>query len=386
MPINDLSKNIYETIFKASGLGMAQIGLDGELIEVNDKVCEIFQYTKDEILSKSFKDITHPHDFQKDQEFLNLMINKKIDHYTVEKRYYRKDGVVIWVNLTVTLVLDKDENPEFFVYVIDDISKKVFLRDELLEYKKNVEDKENLLATVIDEIPDVLVLKDKNGNFILGNKVVANLYGTTSKEMVGKQDCDFGVPKEMSDFMRENVISIMKKGETEIVYEDSRDAKTGNIRHFKSIKKPFKNTYGEDQILVIAHDVTDLKEAELALINSQKLLNDTLELVGEGIWNWDISSNTVTHNHKWCEMVGVTDDLMQHPLDFFASKLAPEDKEVVFQRIQKALQNDENYYSQHKMVSSDGRVFWVEDRGKIIERDDSGKPIRMIGTIRDITA
>jgi PAS domain S-box-containing protein len=99
----------------------------------------------------------------------------------------------------------------------------------------SLHEREALLRTVIDEIPDVLVLKDKHGNFLLANETVARLYNTTPALMVGKDDADFGVPKDMSDFFRENVQSIMQRGETEVVFEDSTDTKTGEVRHFKSI-------------------------------------------------------------------------------------------------------------------------------------------------------
>ena len=98
-----------------------------------------------------------------------------------------------------------------------------------------------LFQAAFDEIPDVMLLKDANGNFLLCNRAVARLYGTTPEAMVGKHDDDFGVPKAIADGFRANVMAIMASGQTEIVYEDSRDAVTGELRHFKSIKRPFKD-------------------------------------------------------------------------------------------------------------------------------------------------
>lgn len=92
-----------------------------------------------------------------------------------------------------------------------------------------------LLQAVFDETPDVVLLKDAQGNFLLCNQTVARLYGTTPEAMVGKHDDDFGVPREMADGFRANVLGIMASGRTEIVFEDSRDAVTGEVRHFKSI-------------------------------------------------------------------------------------------------------------------------------------------------------
>ena len=118
-----------------------------------------------------------------------------------------------------------------------------------------------LLQAVFDEIPDVIVLKDARGDFLLCNQTVARLYGTTPETMVGKHDDDFGVPKDVADGFRENVLGIMARGQTEVVFEDSVDAVTGERRHFKSIKRPFKDAQGNNQILVIANDITDVVRA-----------------------------------------------------------------------------------------------------------------------------
>ncbi len=161
---------------------------------------------------------------------------------------------------------------------------------------KQVRDRENLLRTVINEMPDVLVLKDHEGNFLLGNATVAKLYNTTPEEMVGKHDGDFGVPAEMAEFFRQNVLEIMSKGETEVVYEDSKDAVSGEIRHYKSIKKPFKGTDGQNQILVIAHDITDLVEAQNLLSESEQRLNTILDNVDAFIYLKDLQGRYLFAN------------------------------------------------------------------------------------------
>jgi diguanylate cyclase (GGDEF)-like protein/PAS domain S-box-containing protein len=376
----------YKSIFEFAGVGIAQVSTEGEWLNVNYELCSMLQYSKEELLSKTFQDVTYHEDLDKDLGTLSKMLKKEISYYSTQKRYYRKDGTLVWINLTTNLVLDDGGEPDFFVSIIEDISNEISIRDESLKLKKYLHDNETLLSNVINEIPDVLVLKDKDGKFLLGNKVVAELYGTTPKDMIGKYDSDFGVPKKISDAMKSSVMSVMKNNKTEIVYEDSIDAKTGEVRHFKSIKKPFKNVNGDDQVLVIAHDVTDIIETQKALENSESKLEDILEVVGEGVWQWDMLNNNVTHNNKWCELLGVSGEHKKHKLDFFVSKIYTEHKEQVFKRLQYAIENNEEYFSHHKLVRDDGSMFWVEDRGKIIQRDEENNPTMMVGAIRDITA
>ncbi|MEW8436736.1 MAG: EAL domain-containing protein, partial [Candidatus Thiodiazotropha taylori] len=141
--------------------------------------------------------------------------------------------------------------------------------DRRHETEQSLRRSENLLKNVIDQLPDVFVLKDHKGDFLLCNQAVADLYDTEPEEMVGKSDRDFGVPAELADAMRENVLGIMEKGETEIVYEDSRDAVTGEIRNYRSIKKPLKDQDGENQILVIAQDISEVVRARNQLAESE---------------------------------------------------------------------------------------------------------------------
>ncbi len=102
-----------------------------------------------------------------------------------------------------------------------------------------------LLRAVLDESPDLIVLKDHEGNFLLCNKPVADFYGTTPDEMVGKDDGDFSATPEQAEFFRRNVLDIMARGVTEVVFEQSTDDRTGETRHFKSIKKPFIGENGQ---------------------------------------------------------------------------------------------------------------------------------------------
>lgn len=179
---------------------------------------------------------------------------------------------------------------------------------ELTELVDKLNAREHLLHTVIDEIPDVLVLKDEDGKFILGNVAVAKLYGTTPEEMVGKDDSDFGVPKEQADFFRQNIMDIIQSGETEIVFEDSTDAITGERRRFKSIKKPFKGEKGRHQILVIAQDITDIIAVQEQLSESEGKLRTILDNVAACIYLKDPSGKYLFANSPVRELWGVEMD------------------------------------------------------------------------------
>ncbi|WP_051937762.1 PAS domain S-box protein [Ferriphaselus sp. R-1] len=243
----------------------------------------------------------------------------------------------------------------------------------------------DLLRTVIDENPNIILLKDWNGKFILGNRALANLYGTTPNELVGKDDGAFNPNREQVEFYLQNVREIMSQNETRIVMEESTDAVTGETHYYQSIKKPLLAPDGSPQILVIATDVTDLRRAKNDLEESERRLQYVLDVTQEGIWDWDIRSGTVTHNVRWCKLLGFDERYARHPFEIFSALVHQEDVSRVRRSIEACLSNGGPYRSEHRMHRSDGATIWVLDRGDVVERDEAGNALRMVGSVIDIS-
>lgn len=243
-----------------------------------------------------------------------------------------------------------------------------------------------LLQAVFDEIPDVVLLKDENGDFLLCNQTLARLYGTTPDAMIGKHDDDFGVPKAMADGFRANVKAIMASGRTEIVFEDSRDATTGEVHHYKSVKRPFKDADGRNQILVIAHDITDVVNAQRQVAQSEFTLRQVMEATQDGIWDWHVPSGRLGHNDRWFSILGFEAGEIADHVDAFSRQLHPENRPGVWALIQRLLAGtDSHYASEHRMLKKDGSVIWVLDRGRVVERDAQGSAVRVVGAYSDIS-
>lgn len=255
------------------------------------------------------------------------------------------------------------------------------LRKRLFE----MDEQRALLHTIIDENPSIIILKDEQGRFLFGNRALANLYGTTPEELVGKDDGAFNPNREQVEFYRRNAQEIIGKGKTEVVMEASTDVATGKVHHYQSIKKPLLNRDGSNSVLIIASDVTDLQEARVRIEESELRLRNVLEATGEGIWDWDIASGGVTNNARWCAMLGFPTDEVDHVLDDFTQRLLDEDRAGVIAALEDCLAGGPSYHHEHRMLRLDGGEIWVLDRGKVVEWDEQGKPQRMVGSIADIT-
>src|ERR671916_1572323 len=124
------SEERFRATFEHAAVGAAQVGIDGRWLRVNRRLCEIVGYTHEEMLGMTFADITHPEDLEADLEQTRAMLRGESQTYTMEKRYVRKDGHTVWVNLTVSLVREASGEPRYFIAVVEDISARKRIEEE----------------------------------------------------------------------------------------------------------------------------------------------------------------------------------------------------------------------------------------------------------------
>ncbi|MGE5432560.1 MAG: PAS domain S-box protein [Syntrophomonadaceae bacterium] len=162
------SQSELKATFDQAAVGIAHVSLEGKWLKVNQKICDITGYTTEELEKLDFQTITHPEYLEKDVEQVKMIIENKTTTYSTEKRYIRKDGTSIWVNLTVSLVRDTAGNPAYFISIIEDISErkeaeeKVFrYSEELRKSKEELEKNALKLDALNKNLQEVNASKDK---------------------------------------------------------------------------------------------------------------------------------------------------------------------------------------------------------------------------------
>jgi PAS domain S-box-containing protein len=136
-PSTDSSSNplspdaLFQNAFEFAAIGMALVSPEGKWLRVNRSICEITGFSETELLERTFQDITHPEDLDADLANVKKMLSSEIDTYQMEKRYIHKDGSIVWILLSVSLVRNKSGEPLFFIGQIQDITRQKKSEQEL---------------------------------------------------------------------------------------------------------------------------------------------------------------------------------------------------------------------------------------------------------------
>lgn len=126
-----ISERQFKGAFENSAIGMALVSQDGHWMMVNKQLCKLLGYSESELLQMTFQQVTHPDDLDLDLNYVQQVLDDKLDNYQIEKRYFHKNGDIIWVQLNVSLVKDTDGNPLHFVSQIQDITRRKIARENL---------------------------------------------------------------------------------------------------------------------------------------------------------------------------------------------------------------------------------------------------------------
>lgn len=150
------SQERFESAFKNAPIGMALVSPEGHWLKVNKAVSTILGYTVTELLEIDFQTVTHPKDLAADLRLVKQMLNGEISTYKLEKRYFHKNGTVVWINLYVSLVRDEQGKPLYFISQIEDITKEKKLIEQLKKAREAAEQasktKSRFLANMSHEI------------------------------------------------------------------------------------------------------------------------------------------------------------------------------------------------------------------------------------------
>jgi len=169
----------FKDAFEYSAIGMGLVSTEGKWINVNPQVPKMLGYSKEELLKTTFQEITHPDDLEADLSLVNRVLKGELNTYQMEKRYIHKNGSIVWVLLSVSLLRDVHGNPVHFISQIEDITKRKKVENEVKELNSR-------MTAIFDSGTQVSIIgTDTDGVITYFSKGSETLLGYKSEEMVG---------------------------------------------------------------------------------------------------------------------------------------------------------------------------------------------------------
>ena len=258
--LNQIERQFLIT-FEQAAVGIAHVGIEGGFMRINSKFCEIVGYSQQEMLKLTFQDITFPEDLSLDMEYAQQLLEGKIETYSLEKRYIRKDKSIVWINLTVSLVRKEAKEPEFFISFVEDITAR--------------KQAENIFEILIDQAGDAFFVLDYNGSIFDVNIEACKSLGYSREELLSMNISEIDI--EVIDMKHKQQFWNSLEPRQYVTLEGVHSHKNGSTFPVE-VRLGRMDLRGKKFLLALARDITERKQKEEELkkrVEFQELVSKT---------------------------------------------------------------------------------------------------------------
>ncbi len=312
------SENFYEKTFEQASLGMAHLSLEGNILKVNKKACELVGYNEHELLGQKVDILIHDDDLKKDIDDWIKMLRGQIGSFASDRRLINKDGSVRWARINGSLIKPAGK-PVIIFITVEDINLKKRAENILDRAFENYK-------VLAENSPDIIIRFDKELNVLYTNSIIKNLKGKDSGYYVGKNlseisgESDY---RKWTDIIREIFNSRKKR-----YLRESVETIDG-IKIFEILMIPEVAFDGEVvSILIVSRDISERIRSEEELQQKNLLLEKIIENNPVGMWIADKNGNILRHN-KAAELIwGVTNQWSLEKVDAIRGWWADTGKEI----------------------------------------------------------
>ena len=361
---------LFRDVFNASPIGIAVETLEGQPLFVNPAFCSMLGFSEEELRYKHCVDFSPPEDAERDWALFQQLRAGSINHYQLEKRYFRRDGSLVWGSLSISLL--KSSPSPLVLAMVEDITDK-----------KNAEEARFRHAAVIESSDDAIASGTFDGIIVSWNTGAQKIYGYTEAEAVGKP-ISMLVPPELPD--EENkILETLKSGDRIEHFETVRVTKTGKRINVSLTISPIKDSTGRTVgISGIARDITERKLAEEALRASEERLRLAQQAARIGTFDWNIRTGVNTWTPELEAMYGLPPGGFGGTQTAFENLVHPDDRAGVIKLVDAAMKSGQPTKGEWRVVWGDRSVHWIAGRWQVF-MDASGEPSKMIGVNVDAT-
>jgi len=355
----------FRATFEQAPVGILNVAQDGRVLRANQRFCETLGYSYEDILGRYYSEFTHTDDVRATETLYKGLLADPDSLHSLEKRYLRKDGNVVWGNLTLSLLHDDVTGARVIVAVIEDITAR-----------KQAEE-------TFDAVPDLIFVTDRQQRIVRANRATAERLGCPQDSLLGESCPDvihgMSVPPTSCPHG-----PLMADGQ-ERRFETHDPHLNGD---FLMSCTALRDSRGELTGMVhVARDVTELRRSEAALRRAHDELKQRRAVVVaaslDGVWEWEAASEQVHFSDRFAELLGYQAGEPPQTLDFFRTILHPDDSESLWTAMDLHLSEGTSYDVECRLRTKGGEYRWFRTRGQT-QRNSEGRPTWMAGSLQDI--
>lgn len=297
----------------------------------------------------------------------------------IEYRIVRPNGEVRWVRRGIEIAYDVSNNPIRLIATHQDISEAKRAEQEIRATK-------SVLRSIMDNTIDGLITIDERGTILTFNRPAEAMFGYSAAEAVG-QNVKILVPSPHNDRHDAFITDYLSTGLAKIIgigREVQGRRKDGTLFPMDLQVGEIRGAPEGHRFVGTVRDITELKRAEAALRKTEASLKEVQRLSQLGNWELDLTTNALKWSDEIFRIFEIDRDKFGASYDAFLDAIHPEDRDLVNRAYTDSVNNRTPYEITHRLMMKDGRVKFVQERCETFY-DRTGRPVRSIGTVQDIT-
>jgi PAS domain S-box-containing protein len=367
--------------------------LELDRVERTDGLTRLLGYTLEEAepTGQWWSDRIHPEDLQPIQEQASLLLMQD-DYFSAEYRVLNKANEYIYVlDQCLVAARDADGRPTRIVGSTTDISERKRSEAERssAEAERNrveaeLRQREQEFRALVENTPDIIVRYDRDLRHLYINPSIERALGVAPKQFIGKTGVELGFNDVRSQTWYATLQQVFATGQScSLEYEFPNSA--GELRFYQAHFIPELIEAGQVKTVVgVARDVTEYKQVEISLRQSEQRLQLAQQAGRIGTWEWNLQTNEVSWSDGIWTLLALEPNSITPDVETFTRFIHPDDRPRVFSRVEAALAQGDEYYDEFRVIRQDGAVCWLISKGRVIRSPD-GQPERVLGVNVDIT-
>jgi PAS domain S-box-containing protein len=354
--------------FENAAVPIHWVGPDGTILRVNQAELDLLGYRRDEYVGRNVAEF-HV-DQQAIEDILRRLTGGEVLH-DYPARLRCKDGTVKDVLIDSSVYFQEGQ----FIHT------RCFTRD--VTSQRAAEQATQRLAAIVASSADAIVGKTLEGVVTNWNTAAERIFGYSAAEMVGSSIFRL-VPEELHDTER-SLLERIRNGEPIEFSETDRIRKDGRRISISLSVSPIRDGLGRViGASSIKRDITERKQAEQALAQSQERLQLALRAARMGTWYWDLATDGLIYDEGVSQLYGLEPGVGQIPIGRFFERVLTDDRDRVRQAFERARDGGGELVSEFQLTFPDGKVRWLSHHGHVV-RDSSGAGLYMTGVCLDVT-